>query len=281
MAKKQKEPQWQPSLLNAPAYNYKVYHLGRAESVFTFLVTFGIGAFVGYTFFGGLAIDENGEATTTTYIINTLVILIFGLVTAKILIPIRADAVRDQKQKQLKKQFGDFLASLTSSLSAGGTIVQALDSSRSDLIHQHNEDAAIVQEVGLVIAGFHNNIRIEDMLRDFGERSGIDDVESFATVFRIAYERGGDMKEVVRNTNSILSEKMYMNDEIETSLSSSKYESLIMAVLPVVLVSMIKGNGSTFGAALSTPIGVICTFVALGLFVAAFLLSRKIMTIKI
>ncbi|SNT08437.1 tight adherence protein B [Micrococcales bacterium KH10] len=281
MAKKEIAPQLQPSLLNTPAYNYRVYHFGKVERIATFIVTFGLGAFVGYTFFGGLAVDQNGEPTTATTVINTIVILVFGLAAARILMPIRANAIRVQKQRQLKKQFGDFLASLTSSLSAGGTIVQALDSARSDLEQQHNEDAPIVHEIGLVLAGFHNNVRIEDMLHDFGERSGVDDIQSFATVFRIAYERGGDMKEVVRNTNTILSEKMYINDEIETSLSGSKYETLIMAVLPVVLVAMIKGNGSTFGAALSTPIGIMCTFIALTLFVIAFLLARKIMTIKI
>lgn len=44
---------------------------------------------------------------------------------------------------------------------------------------------------------------------------------------------------------------------------------------------MLKSGGNGMGEALRTPVGVVASAVAVGLFVASFALARKIMTIKI
>ncbi len=279
--KEAREPQWVTSLINTPAYNYRVYHLTASEKLLYFVLAFAAGGFVGHLFFGGLGKDAEGAPTTFTYVADAVVVLAFGIFAARHFLKARAEQLRRAKVKTLERQFRDLLDSLTTSLSAGSTVIRAFDSARGDLAQQHSDDAAMVQELNVIIAGFHNNVRVEDMVRDLGERSGSVDVASFANVFQIAYMKGADMKEAVRNTHLILSEKMAMTEEIETSLVASKNESLIMVILPIVLVAMLKSSGSSFGATLSTPAGVVCTVIAVSMFVGAYVLSRKIMTIKV
>lgn len=279
--RKQKEPQWLASPINTPVYNYRVYHLTAGERILYLLLAFAVGGFVGHVFFGGMGKDASGAPTTFTLVWDGIVITLSGLVSARFFVRVRAEQIRRSKVRNLELQFRDLLDSLTTSLSSGSTIVRAFDAARDDLARQYAEDAPIVQELNVIVAGFHNNVRIEDMVSDLGERSGSDDIASFATVFQIAYHKGADMKEAVRNTHLILSEKMAMTEEIQTSLVANKNESLIMIVLPIVLVTMLKNSGSSFGQALSTPAGLICTIVAVGLFVAAYVLSRKIMAIKV
>ena len=119
------------------------------------------------------------------------------------------------------------------------------------------------------------------MVADLGERSGSADIESFSKVFQTAYLKGADMKEAVRNTHLVLSEKMAMTEEIATSFVASKNESLIMVALPIVMVAILKSSGGSFSDALATPVGILCTIVAVGLFISAYALSRKIMSIEI
>lgn len=275
------EPQWYQSQVNVPVYNYGVYHLTTAERITYLLIAFAAGGFVGYLFFGGLGRDASGNSTTVTLVANAIVFTVGGLLGARIYLPTRAEQIRRAKVRVLNHQFRDMLDSLSGSLSAGSTLIQSFSAARDDLQSQYSEDAPIVQELNVIISGFHNNIRLEDMVHDFGVRSGSPDIASFANVFHIAYLKGGDMKEAIRNTHLILSEKMAMTTEIETSLAGSKNESLIMIVLPIVLVAMLKGSGSSFSQALATPAGLVCTILAVGMFVGAYALSRKIMDIKL
>lgn len=275
------EPQWLRSPINTKVYNYRVYHLTLGELALYSLLAFSVAGAVGYLFFGGLGKDAEGARTIVTNVIDTIVVLVSGGFATKYFLKVRAAQIRDARRKTLERQFRDLLESVSTSLSAGSTVIRAFDDARKDLANQYADDAPIVQELNVIVAGFHNNIRIEEMIRDLGERSGSTDIKSFANVFEIAYLRGADMKEAVRNAHLIISEKMAMNEEIETSFVASKNESLIMVALPVVLVAVLKSSGGSFATALATPVGVLCTLVAVGMFIGAYALSRKIMTIEI
>ena len=91
--KKEMEPQYYVSATNLPTYNYKVYHMKTSEKVLYFLIAFVVGAAVGYLFYGGLAKDEYGNATTATYVLNISIMVIVGCIAGKIFVPSRRDTI--------------------------------------------------------------------------------------------------------------------------------------------------------------------------------------------
>ena len=273
-------PQWRTSRVNVPVFDYRVYHLTAWERTGYILVALAVAGALGYLFFGGLAVDQNGDPTTTTRVLDALAVGLPGILGARYFLRLRAEAIQQRNVKTLERQFRDVLDSLSSSLSSGSTVIQAFQIARDDLEKQYSPEAPMVTELNVIIAGFHNNVRIEEMVADLGERSGSKDIESFAEIFTIAYTKGADMKQAVHNTHLVLSEKMSIAEEIETSLVASKNESFIMVAIPIVLVTMLKTGGGSFADSLRTPVGVVCTLVALSLFVASYALARKIMTIK-
>ena len=115
---------------------------------------------------------------------------------------------------------------------------------------------------------------------DFGKRSGIADIENFANVFAICMRTGGNFKEIVRRTNDIISEKMIINEEIQTKLTSNKMQLRAMNVIPIVIVGVMKGMSSQFAQGFTTVVGVAAITVALGVFVAAYKIGNKIMDVK-
>ena len=89
------------------------------------------------------------------------------------------------------------------------------------------------------------------------------------------------MKDVIRNSHLILSNKCEIESEIETKVASSKNEQMIMIIMPIVLVAMLKMSGGDFSQNFTTPMGIICTTVAVIAFIGAYFIGRKILKIEV
>lgn len=283
MSKKkiQSEPLYEVSGTNRKMINYRVYQMTANEKALYFMLAFVIGAAVAYLFYGGIGKDSYGNATLLTYICDTVLMLGIGFFCGKMFLPLRTAGIIKTRKKNLRKQFIDLLDSLSTSISSGKNVPNAFVTAKEDLLIQYQPDAYIVQEVENIISGIENNLDVGSMLINFGERSGIQDIKTFGRVFETAYSKGANLKDVVRNSHVILSNKCEIEAEIETKVASNKNEQNIMVIMPIILIGMIKLGGSDFAANFTTPMGLLCTTVAIAAFVGAYLLGRKILNIEV
>lgn len=280
MAKKVEEPQYIMSALNTPMLNYKIYIMSGQEKIVTFLIAFIVGGIVGLTFYGGQFRDADGMTTTATQISNFVIFVVVGIIANFFFFPIRTRQLHDKRRMQLTQQFRSLLETLAVSLSSGMNIPESLMGAYNDLKMEYSDSAYIVAEVKEMIDGIQNNVPIENMMASLGERSQIDDIKNFGIVFDICYRAGGNMKDIVRRTNIIISEKIEIGEEIETALASNKTQFNAMMVIPVVLILLLRLMSSSFAASFATIPGVIAITIAIGLFFAAYKLGQKIMDIK-
>lgn len=280
-SKTEQEPQYYLSATNVPTYNYKVYYMKPMEKVLYFLLAFAVGAAVGYLFYGGIGKDEFGQPTSLTHILNVLISSIVGVAAGILYLPIRTKQIQSKKRNDLKLQFRELLDALSTSLGSGKNVMDAFKSAYDDLSIIYSEEAAIIQELAVIIDGINNNVDVEKSLMDFGIRSGIEDIESFANVFETCYRKGGNIKDVIKNTQQIITEKMEVEMEIQTVVAASANEQTIMTVLPILLIALIKMMSPEFAGNFVTPVGLIATTVAIVLFVAAYFVGKKILAIKI
>lgn len=284
MAKKknvEREPEILYSATNQPVPNYKVYYLKKNEKILWGLIAFIIGAAVAYLFYGGIGKDSYGEPTMVTYVLNVILMALCGFIAVKIFLPIRQQQVLKKRLKTLHRQFIDLLDSLSASLAAGQNVPSAFMSAKTDLLVQYPENSFIVNEVNQIIDGFNNNIPIEGMLMNLGERSGIKDISDFGKVFETAYRKGGSIKDIVRNTHEILSTKNQLEMEIQTKVTSNKNEQNIMMIMPVIIVGMVKMMGGDFAENFTTPSGLLFTTIGIGLFVLAYFIGQSILKIDV
>lgn len=275
------EPQWYMSATHIEALNYKVYYLNAKEKIGYFMLAFVVGALVGYLFYGGLAKDAYGNPTVMTYILNVVITGGVGLIAGKLFLPMRARQIRDKRIKQLKVQFRDMLDGITTSLGAGNNVINSFNAVYNDLKVQYSEDAFIIKEIEIILSGVNSNFDIEDMLEDFGRRSGVSDIDSFANVFKVCYRKGGNIQEVIHSTHSILSQKMTINEDIETTISGSKMDQNIMLIMPVLLIAMIKMMSPEFAENFTSMAGIISTTIAIGCFGIAYYVGKVFMDIKV
>lgn len=289
MAKRQKkskeklipEPQYYKSKTNMDTYNYNVYHMSKAEIIAYFLLALIVGGALGYLFYGGIGKDELGGATVVTYVLNTVVCGGCGIFMGVQVLPIIVKSTIRKRKKQLLLEFRDMLESLNTSLGAGKNVMDAYKTVLNDLKVQYDEEAFIIKELEVIVSGIDNNIDMEDLLDDFGVRSGEEDIISFANVFRICYRKGGDIKATIRNTHAILKDKMEIGEEIETIITANKTEQKVMTVMPIALVGIIKLMSPDFASNYVTVTGVISTTVAVALFFVAYKVGEEVLEIKI
>ncbi len=281
MLKKDKkvEPQFIPSILNNKMLNYKVYYMSVTQKVIYFLLTFVISGIVGLIFYGGLFKSE-GEATKATMISNIVVFCIIGLIGTKFLIPEIRTNLKNKRDKELRKQFINLLENLSTSLSAGNTLNDSFINAKSDMQNQYTEKDMIIQELKEIISGMDNGHTLEEMMTAFGERAGNEDIKNFANVISNCYRIGGNFKDVIRKTRNIISDKIAIEEEIETKLASNKLQQKAMCLMPIALVGMLKISSSSFAANLSSFLGVTITTIAIVIFVISYFWGQKIINIE-
>ena len=91
---------------------------------------------------------------------------------------------------------------------------------------------------------------------------------------------GADMKQLVSQTREIISQKIEVEMEIETIVSSAKNELYIMTVLPFVIMAMLNMLGDEMLTA-NTITNILIRCAALAAIVAAFFMGKKITDIKV
>lgn len=277
--KQQIEPQFIPSALNNQMLNYKVYYMSFTEKLIYFLLTFIIGGVVGLIFYGGL-FKSDGEPTTATMVSNIVVFCLVGLIADRFFVPAIRRNLKKKRDKALRKQFMNLLENLSVSLAAGNTLNDSFINAKSDMLNQYSEKDMIIQELSEIISGMDNGHTLEEMMTAFGQRAGNEDIENFANVISNCYRMGGNFKDVIRKTRNIISDKIAIEEEIETKLASNKLQHNAMCLMPIILVGMLKLSSASFAANLSSFLGVVVTTIAIAIFVSSYFWGRKIINIE-
>lgn len=273
------EPKYLPSPLNNLMINYHVYIMSKKEKIIYFLICLVLGGLCGLVFYGGL-FKEDGKATTLTLISNLVVFFLVGVIASKFAMPAIETMLKNKRAKKLRKQFLDLLETIATLLSSGSTVNDAFLDAQKDLQNQYSPNDMIIVELNEIALGLNNGLTLEEMLDDFGKRSANKDIENFSNVISNCYRLGGNFKDVVRRTRDVISDKIQIEEEIATKISSNKLQLNAMSLMPIALVGMLKMSSDTFAANLSSFLGVAVTTVAVVLFVVAYFWGQKIIDIS-
>lgn len=243
--------------------DYNVYVLSFIERVTGFAIGFIAGFLGAHIMFSVLIMS-----------------LIFGIIVGFIAIPIYKEFLQRRRTRAILMQFRDVLDSLSNSFSSGKNTPDAFEDAFNDMQMAYGQKAIMVKELLIVISGLHNNYVIEDLLKDMAARCGIDDINSFAETFAVCNRLGGNIKKIVSESRDIINEKIEIEMEIQTTITSNKNEINIMCVLPFVIISMMGMLGEDSITA-NTPINVIVKIVAVIMFAVAYMIGKKITDIKV
>lgn len=210
---------------------------------------------------------------------RAFLILIPGAVL--FLIQLKASLVKKRK-RELTRQFLDAIQLMLAALQAGYSPENALRESQKELQKIYSPDAAIVREFHWMDAQMRMSRNLEELLLDFGRRSDLPDILSFAEVFLTAKRTGGDLIAIIRNTVSCIRQKQETMQEIETCMAGKVMEQNIMSLIPVFILVYVKLSSPEFlDVMYETPVGVAVMGVCFAVYLAAYFWGQSIVRIEV
>lgn len=196
---------------------------------------------------------------------------------------IRTREIIRRRKKELNVQFKDMLYSISSSLYAGKTVESAFREALKDLAVLYPEPSAfILTELKRIISRLDLNETLEFALQDFAGRAGLEDVDNFVNVLNISKRSGGNLSEVVRNTSSIINDRIEVGQEVDMMLAERKFEQKVLNVIPIILIFLLSASAPDYmSPVFNTLAGRVTMSVSIVLLIIAWLLSSKICDIKL
>jgi tight adherence protein B len=189
----------------------------------------------------------------------------------------------EKRRNLLLTQFRDFLYSLSASFATGRQMRDGLLEARENLRLTYDESSPMIKEISdMLIKIDESRSAEEEVLRDFANRSRLNDVRSFFETYFICRTTGGDMNNVISKTSSMLIEKIGIEKEIKTLTSQKSFEGKIISAMPVVVIMFLNLVSPAYIYVLYTTIlGKIIMTIALVGIVYAYSITRKLTKIDV
>ena len=156
-----------------------------------------------------------------------------------------------QKKKwELNLAFKDALVCLENSLAVGYSPESSVYESVKNLKQLYGEDHEICQEFRRMHKQMELGTSMEDAFFEFGRRSDVADIKQLADIFSVVKRTGGNLSQVLRQTGSVLQEKIELKRDLHTTIAAKRMEFQIMSVVPYGILLYMKLCAPAMSAAL-------------------------------
>lgn len=187
-----------------------------------------------------------------------------------------------KRRHRLESEFKDCILSVSANLRAGYSVENAFRESGKDMVLLYGREGLMSRELLRISKGFDNNLPLQQLLRELGERSASNHIREFAEVFAIAGESGGNLPEVIQSAAQLISEEISLKEEIRTAISGKQLEQKIMSGLPFLITAYIEaGNRGFFDILYHNPAGIFLMSFCLLLYLTAYKMAESISRIVV
>ncbi len=205
--------------------------------------------------------------------------ILLGMLTSIAAFPTPRLVLRQLRKQRLQKfndQLEEALGSISSSLKAGFSINQALESVAQE------KKRPISVEFRLLTQEIRLGVPIDKALDNLTRRLGSDDFELVATAIITARQTGGELTAILERLAAVIRERVRINNKLRAMTAQGKLQALIIGIMPFVLMFMMsKVAPQAMDQFFNSVLGIISTVGAIVLVVIGFLVIRKITTIDI
>jgi len=152
-----------------------------------------------------------------------------------------------KRQEELLEGFRDMLYSISGSIASGRQMPIAISDAKSQARSSYGESAFITKELALIVRGYeetHSNV--EDLLTDFAERSGLEEIKQFGLVYRICKRSGGDLEEVTLKCANLLLDRISFQGEVNVLTAQKKLDVIFLVSLPLLVLLFLNVVSSNY-----------------------------------
>jgi tight adherence protein B len=212
---------------------------------------------------------------------NLVLSTLFSLVGI-LYIPIRKKEQLKKRKDALTLQFKDTLYFISVSLSAGKSLETSIAEAYKSIRGIYPDpECDIVRELEIMNRRLLMNDPVEKIFMDLADRSGAEDIKSFAQVILISKRAGANLVEVIKNTSDTIREKVEIHQDIQSMIAGKRLEQKILGIMPFILVLFLKTGSNYLEPLMTTAFGRVVMTVALLMILTGQFIAHKIMSIEV
>lgn len=243
---------------------YEIYRLSFIEYLLYGTIYLFVSAIISFLFYDSL--------------IPIIVLLPFIIIYYKYI----SNFLCIRRKEHLIFQFRDMLHSISASLNSGYSIENSIKEATTEMTILYGRTSYICNELDLMSKKLAVNIPVEKIFSDFSIRSQCSDIIMFSQILMIAKRNGGDLIAIMKSSSQTIGQKIDINREISTALSSRKYEQNIMFLMPIAIMIYIRLSSDGFFEPVYHNItGILIMSICLMLYILAVAAGIKLSTVKI
>ena len=192
--------------------------------------------------------------------------IIFGFSLPSMVLKIMAQ----MRRKKFQIQLIDALTSLSQSLKAGLSLLQAME------VLVEEMPPPLSEEFGLIIKENKMGKKLEESFEALNKKMDFDDLNLMTTAILVARETGGNLTDVFSNLANTIRQKRRIADQVTTLTTQARWQGIIMSALPVVFAFFIFNlNPDYLTTMLNSNIGrMLLLWCVVSELIGAFLLNR-------
>lgn len=183
----------------------------------------------------------------------------------------------ERRRRKLEAEFRDCIQLVAANLRAGYSVENAFCECERDMKALYGERGLMGGELARIKKGLGNNMTLEQLLGELGERSSSDHIREFSEVFAIGRLYGGNLPEIIQTTAGQIAEEISLKQEISATISGKQFEQNIMTVIPFCMMGYIEiTNSGFFGVLYHNTVGYVIMTVSLAVYLTAYGMGRQI-----
>lgn len=209
--------------------DYSVYRFTRKEWIYETIRMMAVLCFTGLLFFESL--------------FSVLILLPAGV----FLMRDRRDKKREDRLSRLRSDFKEFVTSFSASVQAGYTMEQSVEIGMEDLRRMYPEgERAMIEELSWIHQQLKLQIPCDELFANLAERTGLEEIRSFAVVLGIGRRQGGNLVQITRRTAEHINKKIQVQMEMEQTVAGRLMEKNIMFVMPYFMVLYLRVTNASY-----------------------------------
>lgn len=238
--------------------DYSTYQLERKESLLITLQGLGITALI------------------AIFCYRHILALALGILILPLWRRMQYQRLLKKQTNALRREFLEALQSVSGALYAGYSMENAWLSAREDLHMIYQGKSMMVREIDHMLKALSIGKNLGMILRDLGERSGLEEVKTLCQVLEFAMKAGGDFSKIIQSAIGRMLDQYEVCLEIDAITAEKQLEYKIMLIVPVGIIIYISlASPGYLDAIYTTLLGRVVMSLCLVAYAAAIYMAKK------
>ncbi len=184
--------------------------------------------------------------------------------------------LKRRRLRRFNDQLADALLTLSNSLKAGFSILQAFEAVVRTGVNP------IAEEFGVFLQETRVGVKFEEALANLRQRVDSEDLTLLVLAIETARLTGGNLTEVLDNIALTIRERNRVERRVQTLTAMGRLQGNVVGAVPILLALLLTAlDPAMMAAFFQSPAGWVTTALVILLEIAGFLMIRKIVRIDI